>query len=113
MRRAWLPVVTALVCACSGPPTPGPTATLGPGLSSPDPRASQTLVAGASAAAVPIDVSLLRYLPAAIGDFPVTYSAEATQDVARDRTLASTAGGVAYGMAADPVSGDVVVAAVV
>jgi hypothetical protein len=62
---------------------------------------------------VPIDVSLLRYLPAAVGDFPVTYSPEATQDVARDRTLASTAAGVAYGMAADPVSGDLVVAAVV
>jgi len=62
---------------------------------------------------IAIDETLLRFLPAAVASFAVNYSAEATQSVLNDAALARNATALAYGMAVDPATGDLVVAAVV
>jgi hypothetical protein len=102
-----------LLSACSGAATPGP---LIGGVRTPTLVPAATLGsagAGPSFATVPIDSSLLRFLPSSVGGLPVNYSAEATQEVVTDQTLVVTAARVAYGMAVDPATGDLVVAAVV
>jgi hypothetical protein len=62
---------------------------------------------------ITVDETLLRFLPASIGGIGVGYSAEATAEVRDDPVLARNASAVVYGMAVDPATGDLVVAAVV
>lgn len=103
-----------LVAACGGAATPVPT-------NVPASQAATTAVPSApsgsagptSSERVAIDQGLLRYLPAAIASFTVTYSAEATNDVVGDPVLVKNADAIAYGMAVDQATGDLVVAAVV
>lgn len=106
-------VLVALVAACS----PGRTfvATIGPASQAPGttgPKASAA-TGGSPGAKVAVDETLIRFLPAAVAGFAIVYSAEATQDVLSDPALVRNATAVAYGLAVDPVTGDLVVAAVV
>lgn len=108
-----------LLAACSGAATPVPTsgppreshgATAPAGSAAPGASAS---AGPASTAKVAIDETLMKYLPAAIASFTVSYSAEATNDVVGDPVLVKNAESIAYGLAADQTTGDLVVAAVV
>jgi hypothetical protein len=120
VKRAWWLAPLLLLFGCSAPATPSPVASVAPGSSfagtpiattavGPTPPASSAQGTGLLA----IDESLLRYLPAAIGPISIAYSAEATQAVLRDAVLAQNATALAYGIAVDPATNDLVVAAVV
>ncbi len=106
-------VLVALAAACSPGgtfvPTTGP-ASQAPGATGPNASAA---AGGSPGAKVAIDETLIRFLPAAVAGFAIVYSAEATQDVLADPALVRNATAVAYGLAVDPVTGDLVVAAVV
>jgi hypothetical protein len=60
-----------------------------------------------------VDQGLLGHLPASVGGITVVYSGEATTEVRNDAVLARNASALAYGMAIDSATGDLVVAAVV
>jgi hypothetical protein len=107
-------LAAALLVACSPGATPVPT--VAP--TSPAPTTSLASSASPAAAELPgarvaVDETLIRFLPATIAGFAIAYSAEATQEVLADPSLVRTATAVAYGLAVDSGTGDLVVAAVV
>jgi hypothetical protein len=127
VSQAWLAGLVLLVAACTSPGTPalsagpgsaasgspapnGSPATTGPSSAGPGPTATPRPDASGLIA---VDEGLLRYLPVSIGAVAVSYSAEATADVRDDAVLARNASSIAYGLAIDSTTGDLVVAAVV
>jgi len=107
-------VVAVALAACSPGPTPVPTvAPASQALAASPGSTASPEAAGSPAAKVAVDETLIRFLPASIAGFAIAYSAEATQDVVADPALVRNATAVAYGLAVDPATGDLVVAAVV
>lgn len=120
-RVSWfaaLPAVmlAASLAACSPAATPVRSAALAsqvPVASAASSPATGSAAAGSPGARVAVDETLIRFLPASVAGFAVAYSAEATQDVVSDPALVRNATAVAYGLAVDPATGDLVAAAVV
>jgi hypothetical protein len=109
-----------LLVACSSPARPSPSATTAPDASFTGTPVATTAVGAPSPSLGPqasgpiaVDETLLRFLPASVGSINVVYSAEATQSVLNDATLARSASALVYGIALDPTTNDVVVSAVV
>ena len=119
-RPAWLLGLGLVLLACSGTATPSPSGGAGPG-ASPGTSPSIASPPGGSTASgglepsglIAVDQGLLGHLPASIGGIDVSYSGEATAEVRNDPVLAQNASALAYGLAIDPLTGDLVVAAVV
>lgn len=113
-RVASLIAATLLLAACGAAATPAPTrAPASQGTAAASPPAGSASAGPASSAKVAVDQGLLKYLPATVASFAVTFSPDATAEVVGDPGLVKNADGVAYGMAVDPATGDLVVAAVV
>ena len=117
MKRAWLLALLLLV-GCSGPASPSPVSSAAPGSSFAGTPIATTAVGQPTpgpegSGLLAVDETLLRYLPAAIGSIAMAFSAEATQAVLRDAVLAQNATALAYGIAVDSTTNDLVVAAVV
>jgi hypothetical protein len=104
--------LAAILAGCGGTATPAPTIASASRPAATAPGASP-VVAGSPGARVAVDETLIRFLPATVAGFAVADSAEATQEVLADPALVRNATSVAYGLAVDPASGELVVAAVV
>jgi len=100
------------VASCGGGSTPSPAAA-GSQPATPGAPGGSPAGGGSPGEKVAVDETLLRFLPVQVAGFTVTFAAEATQEVLGDAALVRNATAVAYGLAVDPATGELVVAAVV
>lgn len=116
MRQGGLVVIAAAIVAGCGTSAPSPS--VGPpSAPAPSSSPSPTTVASASgqvspSGAVAADPSLLEALPENVGGLVLQYAPEATTETAADPELAESAEAIAYAVAIDPETSDLVVAAV-
>ena len=113
LPATFVAALLVLVAACGGSATPSPAGASSQPPPTSRPSGASPAVAGSPGARVAVDETLIRFLPAAVAGFAIAYSAEATQEVLGDAALVRNATAVAYGLAVDPATGDLVVAAVV
>jgi len=114
--------LSAIVGACGETPPPSPSArpprsALPAASLRPSVRPLATILpttpaAAASDAAIAVDESLLDVLPETVGGLDLTFSADAAASVAGDADLARQADAVAYAVASDASSSDLLVASV-
>jgi hypothetical protein len=105
--------ISLLVAACGSNPSPSPTlppatpsataASSSPPSASPSPGASSPVAA---------DPSLLEALPSSINGLDLQYTPDATEQAASNAVLAIGTEAIAYAVAADPESSDLVIAVV-
>ncbi len=106
---AW--IATACVPATTSPTVP-PTTAVGPTVSAAAPT-EPSATAPAASTGVAIDPSLLGVLPPDVYGFRLNESKDVDAQAARNPLLSLIAIGFGSGLAADPASGDLVVAVVV